>query len=302
MICEELTTVTFVAAFDPNSTAVAPFRFVPVIVTAVPPEVGPEDGLTPVTDGGCGPPLPMLYWPEATGVGSEVVWADSVSVAELAGLVTPPSCTVSIVLLPTVSLLKNVQVAVRLFWLSEQSPMLVLLAVRISELLTLLRTVPVGKVIVIALFASVANAPVGDVVNEMAYVTPAAPGAELLRATAGDEIAFFATTGKLPLTEVGSELVCTERVFDPVLVVFVTPPSWIVSGEPAPTVSLLKKVQVAVRLFWLSEQSPMLVLLAVRISELLTLLRTVPVGKVIVTVLLASVDIAPVEDVVKPIE
>ena len=70
VICEELTTVTFVAAFDPNSTAVAPFRFVPVIVTARPPEVGPEDGLTPVTDGGCGPPLPMLYWPEATGVGS----------------------------------------------------------------------------------------------------------------------------------------------------------------------------------------------------------------------------------------
>ncbi len=81
-----------------------------------------------------------------------------------------------------------------------------------------------------------------------------------------------------------------------------TPPSWIVSGEPAPTVSLLKNVQVAVRLFWLSEQSPMLVLLAVRISELLTLLRTVPVGNVIVIALLASVDMPPVVEVSNVIE
>ena len=109
-------------------------------------------------------------------------------------------------------------------------------------------------------------------------------------------------TEKLPLTEVRSEVVCTDTVGEPVLVVLVTPPSWIVSGEPAPTVSLLKKVQVAVRLFWLSEQSPMLVLLAVRISELLTLLRTVPVGNVIVIALLASVDMPPVVEVSNVIE
>jgi hypothetical protein len=45
------TSVTLVAAFAPNSTAVAPVRFVPLIVTVVPPPVGPEDGLTAVTVG-----------------------------------------------------------------------------------------------------------------------------------------------------------------------------------------------------------------------------------------------------------
>ena len=36
VICEALTTVKLVAAFDPNVTAVAPVRLVPVIVTDVP--------------------------------------------------------------------------------------------------------------------------------------------------------------------------------------------------------------------------------------------------------------------------
>ena len=52
VICEELTTVTFVAPFAPKSTAVAPVRFVPVIVTLVPPEAGPEEGLIAVIVGG----------------------------------------------------------------------------------------------------------------------------------------------------------------------------------------------------------------------------------------------------------
>jgi hypothetical protein len=46
-----LLTVTPVAAVVPKSTAVAPVRFVPVMVTLVPPAVGPEVGLTPVTVG-----------------------------------------------------------------------------------------------------------------------------------------------------------------------------------------------------------------------------------------------------------
>ena len=83
---------------------------------------------------------------------------------------------------------------------------------------------------------------------------------------------------------------------------FTTPPSWTVRGLPAATVSLANKPQVAVRLAWEREQLPMLVLLAVRISELLTLPSPVPDGKVTVIELFASVDIAPVEDVVKPIE
>ena len=46
-----LTTVTFVAGVVPKSTAVAPVKPVPVIVTSVPPSVGPLVGLTPVTVG-----------------------------------------------------------------------------------------------------------------------------------------------------------------------------------------------------------------------------------------------------------
>jgi hypothetical protein len=124
----------------------------------------------------------------------------------------------------------------------------------------------------------------------------------LLSATDGCETRLLATTGKLPLTGVGSEVVCTESVWDPVFVVLVTPPSWMVSRVPAATVSLAKKPQVAVRLAWEREQLPMLVLLAVRICELLTLLSDVPDGNVIVIELFASVDIAPVPDVSKVIE
>ena len=45
------TTVTPVAAVAPKSTAVAPVKPVPVIVTDVPPATGPLVGLTPVTVG-----------------------------------------------------------------------------------------------------------------------------------------------------------------------------------------------------------------------------------------------------------
>ena len=43
-----------VAGVEPNETAVAPVRLVPVIVTAVPPAVGPADGETCVTVGAGG--------------------------------------------------------------------------------------------------------------------------------------------------------------------------------------------------------------------------------------------------------
>src|SRR5215472_4471958 len=46
-----LTTVRPVAAVVPNLTAVAPGKFVPVIVTSVPPANGPDVGLRPVTVG-----------------------------------------------------------------------------------------------------------------------------------------------------------------------------------------------------------------------------------------------------------
>jgi hypothetical protein len=49
-----LTTVTFVAGTVPKSTVVGPVKFVPVIVTGVPPAAGPEFGLTSVTVGAAG--------------------------------------------------------------------------------------------------------------------------------------------------------------------------------------------------------------------------------------------------------
>ena len=42
-----LLTVKGVAVVVPNFTAVAPVKLVPVMVTAVPPAVGPELGLSP---------------------------------------------------------------------------------------------------------------------------------------------------------------------------------------------------------------------------------------------------------------
>ena len=42
-------TVMVVTVTEPNMTAVAPVRFVPVIVTEVPPKIDPEPGLMPVT-------------------------------------------------------------------------------------------------------------------------------------------------------------------------------------------------------------------------------------------------------------
>jgi hypothetical protein len=47
-----LTTVTFVAAVEPKVTVAPVAKFVPVMVTAVPPEVDPVLGLTPLTVGG----------------------------------------------------------------------------------------------------------------------------------------------------------------------------------------------------------------------------------------------------------
>jgi hypothetical protein len=46
VICVDELTVNEVAAVVPNLTAVAPVKFVPVIVTEVPPADGPAVGLT----------------------------------------------------------------------------------------------------------------------------------------------------------------------------------------------------------------------------------------------------------------
>ena len=46
-----LVTTTFVAAVPPNVTTAPAWNPLPVIVTAVPPAVGPDEGDTPVTVG-----------------------------------------------------------------------------------------------------------------------------------------------------------------------------------------------------------------------------------------------------------
>ena len=51
MMLVSLTTLKLVAGTVPKSTAVAPVKLVPVIVTDVPPNVGPVVGLMPVTAG-----------------------------------------------------------------------------------------------------------------------------------------------------------------------------------------------------------------------------------------------------------
>ena len=52
MICVAELTVKLVAFVEPNWTAVAPVKFMPVIVTLVPPDMGPLFAFTPVTTGG----------------------------------------------------------------------------------------------------------------------------------------------------------------------------------------------------------------------------------------------------------
>ena len=51
MIVVALTTLTPVAALPPTVTVAPAAKFVPVIVTAVPPAVGPDAGATPLTAG-----------------------------------------------------------------------------------------------------------------------------------------------------------------------------------------------------------------------------------------------------------
>jgi hypothetical protein len=51
VIVVAFTTTTFVAAAAPNATVAPAAKFVPVIVTPVPPEVGPLAGLTLLTVG-----------------------------------------------------------------------------------------------------------------------------------------------------------------------------------------------------------------------------------------------------------
>jgi hypothetical protein len=59
VISVEETTVKLAAGFEPKSTAVAPVRFVPVMVTLVPPAGSPASGDTDVT---VGPPeVTTLY-------------------------------------------------------------------------------------------------------------------------------------------------------------------------------------------------------------------------------------------------
>ena len=50
-VIELVPSAAMVPAVDPKATSVAPARFVPMMVTAVPPALGPDLGLTEVIDG-----------------------------------------------------------------------------------------------------------------------------------------------------------------------------------------------------------------------------------------------------------
>ncbi|KRC90086.1 hypothetical protein ASE25_11390 [Terrabacter sp. Root85] len=54
LTCVELTTVRLVPAIVPNFTAVAPVRLLPVMVTTVPPVVGPVVGEIELATGAAG--------------------------------------------------------------------------------------------------------------------------------------------------------------------------------------------------------------------------------------------------------
>ena len=58
VIVVALATLTFKAAIPPKVSVAPVAKFVPVIVTEVPPAVGPEVGETDVTVGGCGAGVP----------------------------------------------------------------------------------------------------------------------------------------------------------------------------------------------------------------------------------------------------
>src|SRR3989442_1757360 len=62
LICVALTTLTLVAGVPPTVTVALASKFVPVIVIAVPPAIGPEVGLTPVTVGAGGGGATYVNW------------------------------------------------------------------------------------------------------------------------------------------------------------------------------------------------------------------------------------------------
>src|ERR1700733_2370043 len=161
VIVVALLTLKAVALVEPNCTAVAPVRFVPVIVTVVPPAAGPDVGLTPVTVG----VDPMPYGLEVTEAGSDVVATVNVVFSVLDGLVTEFSSTVRAALAPTLSPPKKPQVATRPD--SLQEPMSVFAALSTELLFTLVRLVPDGNVIVIWLSAAAERPPVEDVLKEI---------------------------------------------------------------------------------------------------------------------------------------
>jgi len=95
-----LTTVTPVAAAVPNVTVALEAKFVPVIVTAVPPAVDPLFGLTPVTVGGVtyvNPlarlPLRPLVLVTATGTAPGLPAGAVAVIVVLFTTVTPVACT-----------------------------------------------------------------------------------------------------------------------------------------------------------------------------------------------------------------
>jgi hypothetical protein len=170
VICVSEFTVKPVAPAVPNRTSFAVVKPVPVMVTFVPPVVGPAVGVIPVTDGTGG--IGEMYAADGTGLVSDVVHTDSGG-EPAGGLVTPVSVTRRTSLAATSPLTSRVTVAppllttpphpTPLFWVTSKSPVL---HVPVN-------TVPAGAEIVTVL--SDVSPPVGDTLNVTRYSTPVAP-------------------------------------------------------------------------------------------------------------------------------
>jgi hypothetical protein len=91
-ICEGLETLTDVAAAPPKVTVASDVKFAPLIVTVVPPEIGPDDGEMPLTTGVEGAPMLMLRLAVAVLSEESFAWTENENVPACDGV--PEICPV----------------------------------------------------------------------------------------------------------------------------------------------------------------------------------------------------------------
>jgi len=101
VICVPLTTTTFVAVVPPNVTVAPAAKFVPVIVTAVPPAIGPLFGDTLLTVGTTTYVNPFAKLPPGTpGFVTVTVTAPALPTGVVAVICVPLTTTTLVAALP----------------------------------------------------------------------------------------------------------------------------------------------------------------------------------------------------------